>query len=117
MLVTPALALLGAEYAAFFVVRGDTIDVRAPLYGAAFLVVAELAFAALELRAGTPEPGLVARRAALLVAVAAGGVVTGLIVLAAAAAPLGGGVALEAVGIVAALALFVALGRTAVRSR
>ena len=38
-LVTPALALLGAEYAGLFVVRGDTLDVRAPLYGAAFLVV------------------------------------------------------------------------------
>jgi hypothetical protein len=116
-LIAPALALLGAEYAALFAVRGDTVDVRAPLYAAGFLVVAELAFAALELRAGTPEPGLVARRAALLVAVALAGVAAGLVVLAAAAAPLDGGVGLEAVGIGASVVLVAALGRVAVRSR
>lgn len=116
-LVAPALALLGAEYAALFAVRDDTLDVRAPLYGAGFLVVAELAFAALEQRAGKPEPGLVPRRAATLVAVAAAGVLAGLIVLAAAAAPLDGGVGLEAVGVVAAVALVAVLGRAAVRSR
>ena len=116
-LIAPALAVLGAEYAAFFAVRGDTIDVRAPLYAAGFLVVAELAFAALEPRAGRPEPGLVARRAAMLVAVALGGVAAGLLVLAAAATPLEGGVGLEAFGVVAAIVLVVALGRIAVRSR
>jgi hypothetical protein len=116
-LITVALALLGAEYALLFVVRGDTIDVRAPLYAAAFLVTAELAFAALERRAGTPEPLLAARRAAALVVVALGGVLTGLVVLAAAAVPLDGGVALEAVGVVAAVGLLAALGRIAVRSR
>ena len=102
-LVTPGLALLGAEYAGLFVVRGDTLDVRAPLYGAAFLVVAELSFAALELRAGRPEPGLVPRRAAVLVGAAAAGVIVGLVVLAAAATPLNGGLGLEAAGIVAAV--------------
>jgi hypothetical protein len=116
-LVAPALALLGAEYACLFLVRGDTLDARAPLYGAAFLVVAELSFAALELRAGTPEPGLVPRRVAVLVAAAAGGVLVGMVVLAAAATPLDGGLALEAVGVAAAVALVAALGRTAVRSR
>jgi hypothetical protein len=116
-LVAPGLALVGAEYAGLFVVRGDTLDTRAPLYGAAFLVVAELAFAAVELRAGTPEPGLVPRRAAWLVGAAAAGVVVGLVVLAAAAAPLEGGIGLEAVGIAAAVVLVAALGRAAVRSR
>lgn len=116
-LVAPALALLGAEYAGLFLVRGDTLDVRAPLYGAAFLVVAELAFAALELRAGASEPGLVARRAAALVGTAAAGVVVGLAVLAAAAVPLDGGLGLEAVGIAAAIVLVAALGRVAVRTR
>jgi hypothetical protein len=115
-LITPALALLGAEYAVLFVVRGDTIDVRSPLYGAGFLVAAELAFASVERRAGRAEPVLVARRAATLVLVAVGGMVTGLVVLAAAAAPLAGGVGLEAVGVVAAVALLVSLGRVAVRS-
>ena len=116
-LVMPGLALLGAEYAGLFLVRGDTLDVRAPLYGAAFLVVAELTFAAIELRAGTPEAGLVPRRAAWLVGAAAAGVVVGLVVLAAAAAPLDGGLGLEAVGIAAAVVLVAALGRAAVRSR
>ena len=116
-LVMPGLALLGAEYAGLFLVRGDTLDVRAPLYGAAFLVVAELAFAAIELRAGTPEAGLVPRRAVWLVGAAAAGVVVGLVVLAAAAAPLDGGLGLEAVGIAAAVVLVAALGRAAIRSR
>jgi hypothetical protein len=116
-LVTPGLALLGAEYAGLFVIRGDTLDVRAPLYGAAFLVVAELAFAAIELRAGRAEPGLVARRVAVLAGAAATGVIVGLVVLAAAAAPLDGGLGLEAVGIAAAVVLVAALGRAAVRSR
>ena len=116
-LITAALALLGAEYAVLFVVRGDTIDVRAPLYGAVFLITAELAFAALERRAGKPEPILAARRATTLAVVALGGVLMGLVVLAAAATPLNGGVALEAVGVVAAVGLLVALGRVAVRSR
>ena len=116
-LVTPALALLGAEYAGLFLVRGDTLDVRAPLYGAAFLVVAELAFAALELRAGAAEPGLVARQVAVLVGAAAAGVVVGLVVLAAAATPLEGGLGLEAVGIAAAVVLVAAIGRAAARSR
>ena len=112
-----ALALLGAEYAGLFVVRGDTLDVRAPLYGAAFLVVAELSFGALELRAGRPEPGLVPRRVAVVVGAAAAGVIVGLVVLAAAATPLNGGLWLEAAGIVAAVVLVAALGRAAVRSR
>ena len=116
-LIAPGFTLLGTEYAALFVVRGDAIDVRAPLYGAAFLVTAELAFGAVELRAGRAEPVLAARRAAALVLVALGSIVAGLIVLAAAATPLDGGVGLEAVGVAAAVALLVALGRVAVRSR
>ena len=116
-LITAGLALLGAAYAVLFVLRGETIDVRAPLYGAALLIVAELAFASVELRAGAAEPALAARRAATLVLVAAGAVVTGLVVLAAASTPLDGGVGLEAVGVAAAVLLLVALGRVAVRSR
>src|SRR5204863_2009956 len=58
-LVVGGLVLLGAEFAGFFLVRGSTVDQRAPLYGAGFLVVAELAFTALERRApGTRELAL-----------------------------------------------------------
>jgi len=116
-LIAPGLGLLGVEYAGLFVVRGDTIDVRAPLYGAAFVVVAELAFGAVEFRAGKPEPVLAVRRAAALVLLALGSIVVGLVVLAAAATPLEGGVGLEAVGVAAAVALIIGLGRVAVRSR
>ncbi len=116
-LATSALVLLGGEYAGFFAVRGGTVDPRAPLYGAGFLVVAELAFAALELRAGTPEPGLVERRAAVLLGLALATIAAGTAVIAAAALPLDGGVVLTAVGVLASVALLLALGRLAVRSR
>lgn len=115
-LIAPALVVLGGEYAVLFIVREATVDVRAPLYGAGFLVVAELAFAAVELRAGTPDPGLIARRTAALVGLALGGIVLGAVVLAAATVPLEGGIALEAVGVAAAVGLLVVLGRLAVRS-
>jgi hypothetical protein len=116
-LIAPALVLLGGEYAGLFLVRQGTVDARAPLYGAGFLLVAELAFAALELRAGTPEPGLVARRAAVVAGLALGGVLAGAVVLAAAAVPLEGGVALEAVGVVAAVGALLLLGRLAAGTR
>lgn len=115
-LIAPAVVLLGGEYAGLFLVRTGTVDVRAPLYGALFLLVAELAFAALELRAGTPDPGLLARRAAILAALALGGVLLGAVVLAAATLPVRGGLALEAVGVAAAVGLLVLLGRLAART-
>jgi hypothetical protein len=113
--VAAAFVLLGGEYAGLFLAT-DAIDIRAPLYGALFFVAAELAFAAVELRAGKPERGLRARRAAAVVAVALGGVVLGAVVLAAATVPVGGGLALEAIGVVAAVALLTMLGRLAVRT-
>ena len=116
-LVAPALVVLGGEYAGLFLVRNETVDVRAPLYGVGLLLVAELAFAALELRAGTPEPGLLARRAALVAMLALGGVLAGAVVLAAATVPLEGGVALQAVGVVAAVGALLLLGRLASRPR
>jgi hypothetical protein len=116
-LVAPALVVLGGAYAGLFLVRDETVDVRAPLYGVGLLLVAELAFTALELRAGKPEPGLLARRAALLAMLALGGVLVGAVVLAAATVPVEGGVALEAVGIVAAVGALLLLGTLAARGR
>lgn len=116
-LVGVGLFVLGAEYAAYFGVRGQDVDPRAPLYGIAFLAVAELAYAALELRAGKAEPELTARRVATLALLALGSVAVGTLTLAAAATPIGGGVGLEAVGVAAAVVLVFALGRVAVRSR
>jgi hypothetical protein len=116
-LVAPALVVLSGEYAGLFLVRNETVDVRAPLYGIGLLLVAELAFAALELRAGKPEPGLLVRRAALVVTLALGGVLAGAVVLAAATVPLEGGVGLEAVGVVAAVGALLLLGRLAAHGR
>ncbi len=116
-LVAPALVVLGGAYAGLFLVRDETVDVRAPLYGVGLLLVAELAFTALELRAGKPEPGLLARRAALLAMLALGVVLAGAVVLAAATVPVEGGVALEAVGIVAAVGALLLLGTLAARGR
>jgi hypothetical protein len=115
-LIAPALALLGGEYAALFLVRPGTVDVRAPLEGAAFFFVAELAFAALELRAGRPEPRLFARRVTAVAGLPLGAIVLGAVVLAAATLPLDGGLALEALGVAAAVALLAFLGRLAVRA-
>jgi hypothetical protein len=116
-LITPALVLLGGEFAGLFLVREQTVDVRAPLYGVGIFLVAELSFAALELRAGKPEAGLVPRRAALLAALALGGVLAGALVIAAATVPLDGGVALEALGVAAAVGSLLLLGRLAARPR
>ena len=115
-LIAPAVVLLGGEYAGLFLVREGTVDIRAPLYGAAFFLVAELAFAALELRAGTPDPGLISRRVAIIALLALGGVVLGAVVLAGATLPLEGGLALEAIGVAAAVGLLVLVGRLAVHS-
>lgn len=116
-LVAPALVLVGGEYAELFLLRHQTVDVRAPVYGASLLLVAELAFAALELRGGKPEPGLLARRAAFVAIVTLGGVFVGTVALAAAAVPLEGGVALQAVGVMAAVGALLLLGRLATRTR
>jgi hypothetical protein len=114
-LAVAGLVLLGAEYAGFFLVRGSAIDQRAPLYGAGFLVVAELAFTTLERRApGNRELALY--RVIGLAALAVAAVALGTLVLAFAAVPAGGGVVLHAVGVVAAVALIVLLGRLALRT-
>ena len=87
-------------------------DQRAPLYGAGFLVVAELAFAAMERRApGTRELALF--RVIVIAALGVTAVALGALVLAFAAIPAGGGVALHAVGVVAAVGLVLLLGRLA----
>jgi hypothetical protein len=114
-LAVAGLVLLGAEYAGFFLVRGSTVDQRAPLYGAGFLVVAELAFTAMERRVpGTRELAL--HRVIGLAALAVSAVALGTLVLAIAAVPAGGGVVLHTVGVLAAVALVLLLGRIALRS-
>jgi hypothetical protein len=114
-LVTLAVALAGAAYAAFFLVRkGGAIDTRSPLYGTGLLLGAELAFAALERRTARLEPGSALRRIAVGAALAVVAVGLSALVLTAAAAPADGGVLLQALGLAAAvgaLVLLAGLGR------
>ncbi len=114
-LVTGGLILLGGEYAGLFLVRGGVVDRRAPLYGAAFLVAAELAFGGLERWAGAP-PELVVRRIAVLAVVAVVAVALGALVLAVSALPAGGGVTLHAAGVVAAIAATLLIALVALRA-
>jgi hypothetical protein len=100
------LALVAGEYAAALAARGDeSVDPAAPLVGAGVLVLAELAFWSLERRGpGYEEARVVARRLALLGVLALLALVLGAFVLVVTAAPLGGGLAWDAVGVVAACA-------------
>jgi hypothetical protein len=114
-LTVAGLVLLGAEYTGFFLVRGSTVDQRAPLYGAGFLLVAELAFAAIERRVvGSRELALL--RMVTLAALGLAAVALGTLVLAFAAIPAGGGLVLHAVGVVAAVTVVVLLGQLALRA-
>jgi hypothetical protein len=105
-----AIAFIGAEYAAWFALRGGGVDSRAPVYGAGLLVVAELAYWARD-RGSTavPAPGLEVRRSFGVLAAAVGALAVGAVALGISAVSLGSGVALEALGVGAAVALLVLL--------
>jgi pyruvate dehydrogenase E1 component alpha subunit len=97
-----AVALAGAEYAAFLAIREGSIDGWAPVYGAGLLLVSELAYWAIETPVRGPSgEGLTFRRTTLVVCacVAAGGV--GGLILAMAELSVRGGLWLEALGIAA----------------
>ena len=70
-----AVALAGAEYAAFLAIREGSIDGWAPVYGAGLLLVSELAYWAVETPVRGPSgEGLTFRRTTLVVcACVAGG--------------------------------------------
>ena len=109
-----SLTVLGAQYGVLLLLRGGALDTRAPLYGAGFLVLAELAYEGLGRGVARAEPELVARRVLGLAALAIGSIALGAALLAVSAVPLPGGVYLTAVGVVAvclALALIAHLSR------
>jgi hypothetical protein len=121
-LIPVALGLLVAEYAVSTYERGGPVDVRAPLFGAGVLLLAELAGWSRESRALVrDERPVLAARACLLAALVAGALGLGAAALLAAGAPLGGGLARLAVGVLAATAVVVLVGalarRTATRPR
>jgi hypothetical protein len=98
------LTLLAGEYAAALAARdASTVDAGAPLVGGGLLVVAELAYWSLERRGpGSEEARVVVRRLAALGTLALGSVLLGAFVVVVTAAPLGGGLAWDLVGVLAA---------------
>jgi hypothetical protein len=99
-----AVVVLGAAYAASLFLPERGVDREAPLFAAAFVLLAELSYWTLELRAPiSPEPGMLERRAAVIAAIALGGLVLASVALAATAVPVGGGVLGDLLGVVAAI--------------
>ncbi len=113
--VPVVVALLGLEYASLLALEDLPLDQRAPLYAAGLLAVAELSYWSLELRAAvTDEPGSHWRRAAFLAWLCLLTLVLGAVLLALVDISAGGGLALEAVGALAAagaLAVIAVLAR------
>ena len=99
-----ALVALGSEYGVFLVSRGPELDEVTPLFAAGFVLVAELAFWSLERRVDAwTEPWLLIRRLGYLAGTCLLAAVVAALVLVGAAAWQGGGLALEVVGVAAAI--------------
>ena len=99
--LTGAIGLLAAEYLASLYLRGIRLDVVAPVYAAALFVCAELGWLAAEGRRG--GLGWLARWFAIA-GLALAAAALGWVVLIAGTLPLAGGLAVTALGVVAALA-------------
>jgi hypothetical protein len=99
------LAALGADYAVLFVAEGGALDRFTPAYAAGFMLVAELAFWSIERRVPAwSEPAVAELRLARLAGACIGAALLGVFVLVVAAAATGtGGLALESLGVVAAV--------------
>jgi len=101
-LVPWPLVLLGGAYA--WSVGGGEVDQWSPLYAAALLAVAELSYWSLELRGRVEDAErLNERRAGLIVALALGTIACGGVVLAATSLRIGEGVAVDLLGVAAAV--------------
>ena len=101
-----ALVGLGAEYAAALRLSGGDVNLRAPFLAALLLVVGELAYWSLELRAPVrDEPGIRARRAGLILALGMSAVAAGTLLVAVSWTPVRGGLALQTAGVACAIAL------------
>ena len=122
-LVPTAIVALGSAYAALLAVDGGVLDARAPVLAAALFAIAELGYWSLELReAVADEPGTYLRRLGLLSALTLGALALGELLLVLVDLGERGGIAIEAVGVVAAvgaLAIVAATSRptTTTRSR
>jgi hypothetical protein len=108
------IALLGGQYAASLLLRDAGIDASAPLYAAALLVTAELAYWALEVK---PALGGVARRLAPLAGLALGAAAVGALLLGFSEGGEERGFGLQLVGLTAAVGVLALLTWLAWRSR
>ncbi len=114
VLIAPALALVGAEYALLVAADEDALDSRAPLVAAGLLAAGELAAWSTELRVEVAdESGAWWRRVAITLLEATGAYVAATALLAVADAGGRGGIALEVVGVAALAAAGLALVRLA----
>ncbi len=103
--VPAALTCLGGAYALLLLVEDSPLDTSAPVLAAALLLVAELAYLSLELRdAVRDEPGTFTRRLALLAGLALVALGVGELLVVLVDLDTGGGLALEAAGVAAAIA-------------
>jgi hypothetical protein len=97
-----AVVGLGAEYAVSL--RGEELDGRVPLFAVGLLVVAELAYWALQLRRGPrDEPGMAQGRIVALLIAGTTGLIAGSLLVVVGSVPLRGGLAVEALGLTAAV--------------
>jgi hypothetical protein len=114
------LALLGADYAVLFVAERGALDQFTPAYAAGFMLVAELGFWSIESRIPAWSEAAVAEwRLARIAGTCIGAAALAALALVAAAGATGtGGLALESLGVVAALGslvlITVLVGRWAV---
>jgi hypothetical protein len=118
--VPVAVVVLGAEYAAMLAVEDDVLDPRAPVLAAVLFAIAELGYWSLELRdAVADEPGTYLRRLGLLSGLTLAALALGELLLVAVDLGERGGIAIEAVGVAAAvgaLAIVAATSRPPTKS-
>lgn len=117
VLLVWGLAVLGANYAVWLALGTHALDQRIPVVGAGLLLAAELAFESLEPEVDRVEAPAVLARLITLVVFLLGAFAAGALVLAVASIPLRGGVALTAVGAVAAVLVLGLITRLAVERR
>lgn len=108
-----ALALGGAEYAVFLVLKRGALDAYAPFYGAGLLLCAELAYWSAERHVAADRPGIGRRRASLVAAACLAGGGVGALVLTASELSVSGGLGLEILGVAAAVGALALLARLA----
>ncbi len=99
------IAFLGAEQAVRLAYGPDSVDPWTPVYAAALLLAAELAWWSIEPRVRSwTDDGLALRRLAAIVGVCAAGALLAALIVVVAGAPLRGGAGLELTGVAAAVA-------------